>query len=178
MVVAIGHDGYVRWFAAGWYERHVTVALLRAEMRRWRTPGQARMRCCNVTDQRDARPASFRARRKLLLHFCRAGAPMPRRPWMAGSGRHTVHPWTSPAIAPALPAYRPSMDIKKTRCAFAHRVFIHRQGGAGSGQTTATTQSLYQRRSIENTPRHPSATHTPPRFQPHERPSMQGESES
>src|SRR6476660_7626069 len=33
-------------------------------------------------------------RRKMLLHF-----------------RHTVRPWTSPKIAPAFSAYRPSLDI-------------------------------------------------------------------
>jgi len=56
---------------------------------------------------------------------------MPRRPWMAGSGRHTDHPMVIAGIAPAFlpgrspnaaeamdgrerPAYRPSMVIKKS----------------------------------------------------------------
>ena len=61
-----------------------------------------------------------------------------------GSIRHTCHPWPSPATAPALQAYLPSMAIKKAQPG-SRRIAPKREGTRGSLSRSGCRQTDRQK---------------------------------
>ncbi len=109
--------------------------------------------CCTAMPETCVMPASARG-------ACTEKAIRGHRRQLLLQCRHTDHPWPSPEIAPAFPAYRPSMAIKQRP-----------QKRASSGLRGRVIQR--QRRSTRNTASQPPSTQMPARLKPHVRPCSQ-----